>query len=571
VLSRSWVLVLLLVAAGCSANGGPVAAPGSVASGDPIVVIGGGIAGLAAAVEAAAGGAPVVLIDKWSVFGGHAVVSGGGVAMVGTPVQVAAGVTDSPSVAAEDFLAWGQDADEGWVKRYVGGSRSEVHDWLTTLGVVFTEVVQLPGNRVARYHRTRDGGLGLVTPIFRNAVALGVQFRWNEEVTELVVEEGRVIGVRTRGVRDGRPRERRAAAVVLATGGFQNDLERVRASWPADLPVPDRILAGSGVNSLGDGIDLARQAGAALHRMDHQWNVATGLPDPRDGKRGLSVELPQSIWVNQSGARFVDERAGPRVTLPAVLAQPGGSFWAILDADGARSMAVAGPGWGDRARVEREILADRALVARSNTVAGLAGVAGLPAETLAGVVAGHNVGSAGFDIARPPFYAIRLYPLARKSMGGVAVDADAQVVGEDGEPIAGLYAAGEVTGFAGINGRAALEGTFLGPSVLMGRIAGRSAARAAGARAQTRAVAAVPVAVPPASFSDDVCTTCHPLEALGLERPGWLHLAASHRRVRAENTRCASCHPELYPYRDGAHRTDALVESETCRRCHLAP
>jgi len=537
---------------------------------DPIIVVGAGAAGLAAAVEAAGAGARVVLIDRSTVFGGHAVDSDGGVAMVGTPLQQAVRLTDTPALAAEDLMTSGQDADEDWVRRYAERSRPDVYDWLTAMGVEFTGVIQLPGNRVARYHRTRDGGLGLVAAMYRNALALGVELRTSEDVNDLIIDEGRVVGVRTRGIRDGRDRMRRATAVILATGGFESDLERVRQNWPRGTTPPDRVLTGSGRNSRGDGIDLARQARAALHRMDHQWNIATGLPDPRnpDGERGLEAVVPRSIWLNRLGRRFVDENAGVRVTYPAVLHQPGGYFLAVVDADGARALSIAAPDWGDPGRIDREVLQNSLLVARGNDLRALARAAGIPSARLRRAVAVLNASGGPFRIERAPFYAIRLFPLARTSLGGVAVDENAQVVNQDGDPVPGLYAAGEVTGYAGINGRAALEGTLLGPSVLMGRIAGRSAAARATPMRPPHAVSNVHVEARSADFADSTCTRCHPIEALSLERTGWQHLAAAHRRVRAESIPCSECHADMYPYREQQHRRDRLLESTTCRRCH---
>ena len=76
-------------------------------------------------------------------------------------------------------------------------------------------------------------------------------------------------------------------------------------------------------------------------------------------------------------------------------------------------------------------------------------------------------------IVTPPFYAIQYFPLSRKSMGGVAVDLSCRVLDRRGQPIPNLYAVGELAGVGGINGRAALEGTMLGPGLLMGRIAAR--------------------------------------------------------------------------------------------------
>ncbi len=88
--------------------------------------------------------------------------------------------------------------------------------------------------------------------------------------------------------------------------------------------------------------------------------------------------------------------------------------------------------------------------------------------------------SKAFDT--PPYYAVQIFPLARKNFGGVKTDLQCRVLDKHFEPIAGLYAAGEVAGMAGghINGRAGLEGTMLGPSLFSGRVAGGWAAQAAG-------------------------------------------------------------------------------------------
>jgi len=78
-------------------------------------------------------------------------------------------------------------------------------------------------------------------------------------------------------------------------------------------------------------------------------------------------------------------------------------------------------------------------------------------------------------IEKPPYYAVRFVPLTRKSMGGVVIDLSCRVLNASGKPIPGLYAVGELTGLAGVNGKCTLEGTFLGASILTGRVAGRAA------------------------------------------------------------------------------------------------
>ena len=116
-----------------------------------VIIVGSGIAGLSAALEAGAAGRSVLVIDANSVGGGHA-VKAGGFALVGTPLQERKGYRDSPEIAERDLLAWGEDADPEWVRRYVRASRTEVHDWLTAFGVRWGFILDTPEHSVPRFH-----------------------------------------------------------------------------------------------------------------------------------------------------------------------------------------------------------------------------------------------------------------------------------------------------------------------------------------------------------------------------------------------------------------------------------
>ena len=133
-----------------------------------VIVIGTGIAGLSAALEASAAGRTVLLIDANSVGGGHA-VKAGGFALVGTPLQERKGYRDSPEIAARDLLAWGEDADAEWVRRYVTASRTEVHDWLTGFGVRWGFILDTPEHSVPRFHFANGAALNVVVPMMRAA------------------------------------------------------------------------------------------------------------------------------------------------------------------------------------------------------------------------------------------------------------------------------------------------------------------------------------------------------------------------------------------------------------------
>jgi flavocytochrome c len=557
-----------------------------------LIVVGAGIAGLSAALEAAQQGRRVTVVEMWSIFGGHAVMSQGGLSIVGTPTQEAAGVADSPDRAFNDFITWGEDADTEWVRYYVDHSRSEIYDWLTTMGVTFDGVSQPAGNTVPRFHQTHDRGVGLVSPIYRECLKnSNITFRWNVKVTSLIIERGRVVGVRGRELRTGIVRQYRASAVVMATGGFQSNLEMVRNFWPRELPFPEKFLVGSGLNSTGSGHKVAEGAGAALVNTDHQWNYSTGLPDPRYPglNRGLNSGNSTSIWVNASGRRFVNEHGSTKVTFPALLQQKPAMYWAVFDEPGRKFFTVQGSGFGNFATVERVVLKNPTLVKSGNTLDEIAALINVPATALRETVAHYNdLITTGTDtdfgrftatdsprppkIEQGPFYAVQFFPLTRKSMGGVHIDRTCHVLDKDQKPIPGLYAAGEMTGFGGINGRAGLEGTFLGPSIVTGRMAGRTAAQEITTPVSTEIrKAASPAAAKPAPFPGTAyCQSCHALKiAIAKPRPGYSHFEKVHREVLNRQFECVQCHAELGRYKPYVHRIDRVAQVETCRVCHV--
>lgn len=582
----------------------PVRGAGAVA--DPpqtdMIVVGAGISGLCAALECAQRGGNATVIDMASVFGGHAVMSSGMVCMVGTPEQQMNGVVDSAELATKDFLRFGEDADPGWAGLFAKNSRREVYDWLQALGAKDWELFPLviPGNSVRRQHVANGRGIGLVSPIYRECLRYtNLSFAWNTKVTGLIIESGRVAGVRGIHLRSGEKQEFRAAAVVLATGGFESNLQLVRAYWPNYFPAlttETRILLGSGINALGSGLELAEGAGAALARLDHQLFYSTGLVDPRDpaGRRGLHAFNTAAIWVNAQGERFVRDGApDPKLQMPAVLRQSPATYWAIFDAGSRPRFFVSGSDFNDTNVVHREIFDNPKLtnrVKRAHTVEALAEAAGLPAATLAKTVQRWNeLVSQGTDadfqrfggpgqtnqelkIETPPFYAVQFFPLARKSLGGVAVDLSCRVLDRQGKPIPGLYAVGELTGVGGINGQAALEGTMLGPSILMGRVAAADIARNLPRPLNPAPRTVVESSPTPASLATDPATLRAWREILtqlvAQPRPGYLHFERSHAAVLTRNLDCARCHREASPLTLTEGQLDRRVLVLSCPICH---
>src|SRR6185503_5952990 len=177
-----------------------------------LVIVGTGISGLAAALDAGRAGANVTVIDMWSVFGGHAVMSGGLVCLVDTPFQRTNNVDDSPDLAIRDFLTHGEDANPDWVRLYARDSKREVYDWLDALGVRWGRLFpRLPGNTVQRQHEAKGRGVGLVSPIYEECLRwTNIRFVWNTKVTSLLIEDRQVRGVRGVGLRTGLTNEFRA-------------------------------------------------------------------------------------------------------------------------------------------------------------------------------------------------------------------------------------------------------------------------------------------------------------------------------------------------------------------------
>ena len=142
--SRPPLLAALASAALASCSGAPApdgtTAAEAARAGDPVLVIGAGAAGLAAAIEAAAGGAQVIVVDGASVFGGGALPTDGALALIGTPEQEAAGIRDTPERAESDLLRWGEDADPTMVRRFARESRAQVRDWLGAFSRSGTEL-----------------------------------------------------------------------------------------------------------------------------------------------------------------------------------------------------------------------------------------------------------------------------------------------------------------------------------------------------------------------------------------------------------------------------------------------
>ena len=157
-------------------------------------------------------------------------------------------------------------------------------------------------------------------------------------------------------------------------------------------------------------------------------------------------------------------------------------------------------------------------------------------------------------------------------MGGVVIDMSCRVLDRKQQAIPRLYAVGELTGLAGINGKASLEGTFLGQCIITGRIAARSAlVELKRIPKRVTESARIPEASkePSMEAEDEDCIDCHNLVSLSQKpKTGYWHFIKSHRVVQKRKYQCGLCHAELEPYCEENHQIDPLARIEKCAICH---
>ena len=550
-----------------------------------VIIIGAGLSGLSAAVEMGRSGLDVLVIDMNSVAGGHTMLAGG-VAIVNTPLQERLGIEDSADLAYRDWMDWTRDGDPKWTRYYSDHSRDMIFDWVTDMGVEFVRVAPGHGNSVPRFHFTQGRASHLVLPVFRTALSMpNVSFRWNSRADKLLVEDEGIAGVVVTDLRSGEVDQLRADNVVLATGGFETDVERVLANWIPGLSLPDRLLIGSAISATGSGHDMATDAGAALARIDRHYIYVNGLIDPRDPEQShaLTAGNDHSVWVNAAGRRFTNEAGFDKDILVDLLQQEPSTYWMVFDEASRASFGVRGAAWLKNPSDQHPILDNPHVTSRAQTLGELAAMTGLPAEALvqslqqfnAMIDAGEDTAFGRFapgdnvppKIQQPPFYAVQMFPMTRKNMGGVAIDGQARALDTSGRVLPGLFAVGEVNGSLGINGKHGLDGMFLGPAIISGRLAAQSIVAATAA--QTK----VPE-IPPAAHTRDVgdwqaTLTSKDLEALlSIPRDGYWHFQVSHQLVLERNYECTSCHSAQLPFSGVSDRASRLLQTEVCTTCH---
>ncbi|MEU2257672.1 FAD-binding dehydrogenase [Nocardia xishanensis] len=309
-----------------------------------VIVIGAGLAGLAAAAELTEAGRSVLIVDQENAenIGGQAFWSFGGLFFVDSPEQRRVGIRDSFDLAWADWQATaGFDRDREdhwprqWARAYVEFAAGEKRAWLGDLGLkIFPAVgwaerggagADAPGNSVPRFHITWGTGPALVELFTRRLDAAAerglVRFAHRHRVDELLLDAGAVTGVRgtvlapdtaARGVASSRipigDFEFRAGAVLVSSGGIGGNAALVRQNWPARLGNPPRhMLTGVPAHVDGRMLAVSEAAGASLVNRDRMWHYTEGITnyDPVWPNHGIRIlPGPSSMWLDATGSRL---------------------------------------------------------------------------------------------------------------------------------------------------------------------------------------------------------------------------------------------------------------------------
>jgi len=465
-----------------------------------VAVIGFGIAGGSAALEAARAGVRVLLLERAAVPGGTTCMAGGHFYLGGgTAVQRATGHEDSPEEMYKYLVATSKEPEHDKIRAYCDES-VEHFGWLESLGFEFersffpgkaviqpgTEGLMFTGNEkvwpfrdqarpAPRGHKVPvpgdTGGAKLVMELLRDRIGeAGVEVRYETGATGLVTDgSGAVVGLAWRSFDD--TGVVRAGATVIAAGGFVMNPEMVAEYTPALRTSEQgaKLIALGSTYDDGLGIRLGMSVGADLKHMDEPFITAPFYPPP---------VLITGIIVNSRGERFVAEDSYHARTSQLVMEQADSAAYLIVDS-----------GHLEQPRMPLVPILDG-----YETVAEMEAGLGMPAGSLQTTLARYNHHAArGED---PDFHksADWLAPqdqgpwavfdlrlghalYAGFTLGGLRTTVDAQVQRPDGSVIPGLYAAGACASNIAQDGKGYGSGTQLGEGSFFGRRAGRHAAR----------------------------------------------------------------------------------------------
>lgn len=423
-----------------------------------ILVVGGGPSGLAAAITAKAAkpDANIILVEKMDILSGNGKFDMNFYDLINSEAQKAAGNEKWTVNQVENFIEAKSAAGDTPERVKVWAEQEDELDaWLRSMGV------ELNYNYGAMNHMAKEdqyAGEVIQAGMEAHANELGIDIRTGTKGTDLVMEDGRCVGVTVTN-NDNESYTIHAQSTIIATGGFCSSKELLAEYAPGY----EVLNTSNQLGTTGDFVKVFEKNGFKMEQMD---NVRV-FPNIIVPNRDLTGGADLSILVNKEGNRFIDENKGGLELGTTIKAQPDSAVYTITDQTGYDSFY----------RIRKHV--NLGYYAKGETLAELADALKIDAAQLektvadfnAAAEAGENDALTGEPAERPfdangPYYGVRIEAANHMTKGGVSCNEKAQVLYEDGNPVEGLYASGEVTWQSG----------GYSQSVAFGRVAGQQAA-----------------------------------------------------------------------------------------------
>lgn len=449
-----------------------------------VIIIGGGGAGLSAAVSALENNASVIVIEKMPNVGGNTIRSAGYYNAVDPERQTPLGIEDSIELHIQQTYDGGDRVGNIDLITKLATEAPEVLKWLEGLGVEYRDTITACVG--AMYDRTHTPvvplGSSYIEVYMKHINASDrAQVMLETKAEKLIIEDGKVCGVVAVGPTGNTVTLHANNGVIIATGGFSANVEmrqQYNAIWPnlgEDLPTTNHAGA------TGDGIQLGLEAGANLVGMEYIQLFPLTNPENGSTKGILNGNTSNLIYVNKEGLRFTDEGGRRDDICRDILSQTDSVCYTICDGQVYPT--------GDEENLDgipiNTMVASGEII-KVNSIAELAEAIGCDGDTLQATIDAYNKALVSgqpdefgrilynMPITTAPFYARIQAPAVHHTMGGLEINTNAQVLNADGAVIEGLYAAGEVTG--GIHGSNRLGGNAIPDTAIFGKTAGKNAA-----------------------------------------------------------------------------------------------
>lgn len=466
-----------------------------------VIIVGGGTAGLPAAIFAGQRNAKVLIVEAAPVIGGTLFLSTGQMSAAGTKLQKSKGITeDSPQSHYDDVMKISGNTADPDILRLATENAAEAFDWLTDNGFEVYDHHPVTGTTHepyshARYAWHKEGGMGILA-LFEEKleplIASGaVTIKTSTEVSDLIQDDGgQVVGVSTVDA-DGKTDKFMGKNVVLTSGGYASNAEMFEelegAPDYSDVSYP---------YSQGAGITLGTSVGGYVRYGENHLPLFGAILGDEDYPSPMVAVArhfpgdrpPWEIIVDAKGKRFLQEDILSHAAYEEALAeQPGEECWMVWDHEihtkAPKLISGGFMGMMDPDDVAEAFSQGYHNFFKADSVEELAEKMGVDADGLSSTVSEYNIAQASgkdalgrthmpLPIEKGPYYGIRTQSWFLTTFAGIAVNKDLQVIKQDGTPIGGLYAAGELLGTGATSGRAICGGMLVTPAITFGKLLG---------------------------------------------------------------------------------------------------